>query len=89
MAARFDFFLIENDGRNHSNLAVSDPRLVITEALLDLICEIETSKVFRDIDSESQNVMMADTKELVDSMAEKLGVEVASSTDSFELGGQS
>jgi hypothetical protein len=83
------FFLIEDDGRNHSSLAVSDPRLAITEALLDLICHIETSKVVRDIDSESQNVMRLDTKELVDSMAEKLGVEVASSTHSFELGGQS
>jgi hypothetical protein len=83
------FFLIEDDGKNHLNLAVSDPRLAITEALLDLICHIETSKVFRDIDSESQNVMRADTKELVDSMAEKLGVEVASSSHSFELGGQS
>jgi len=83
------FFLIEDDGRNHSDLAVADPRLAITEALLDLVCHIETSKVVNDIDSESQKVMKVDTKELVDSLAEKLGVEVASSTHSFEVGGQS
>jgi hypothetical protein len=83
------FFLIEDDGRNHSNLAVTDPRLAITEALFDLICHIETAKVVNDIDSKSQNIMREDTKELVDSLAEKLGVEVASSAHSFELGGQS
>ncbi len=83
------FFLIEDDGRNHSVLAFTDPRLAITEALFDLICHIETAKVVNGIDAESQDIMRIDTKELVDSLAEKLGVEMASSAHSFELGGQS
>jgi hypothetical protein len=83
------YFLLEDEDRHLSDMAVTEPRSAIAEALLDLICQIEGSRVLVDINSESEDVAREDTKQLVDSLVEKLGIEVKATTHSFELGGHS
>jgi hypothetical protein len=83
------YFLAEDKINHLSDVAVAEPRSLITEALLDLICQIEGSMVLVDITSESHDVGLEDTKQLVDSLVEKLGIEVETRTHSVELDGHS
>ncbi len=83
------YFLIEDEDNHLSDMAVTEPRSAIAEALLDLICQIEGSRVLVDINSKSEDVAREDTQQLVDSLVEKLGIEVKTTTHSFEVGGHS
>jgi hypothetical protein len=65
------YFLLEDENRFSSDMAVNDPRSAIIEALLDLICQIEGSRVLVDINSDMQDVAKEDTMQLLDSLVEQ------------------
>jgi hypothetical protein len=83
------YFLLEDENRFSSDMAVNDPRSAITEALLDLICQIEGSRVLVDINSDMQDVAKEDTKQLLDSLVEQQVIKVVESAHTIELGGHS
>lgn len=83
------YYLPEDENRFSSELAVNDPRSAITEALLDLICQIEGSRVLVEVNSDMQDVARDDTKQLLDSLVEQQVITVEGSTHTFELGGHS
>lgn len=80
------YFMLEDPTRYPSDVSVSDPRLAITEALLDLIRQIEGSRVQVDMKSEIQEVVEEDTMQLIDSLVEKQGNEVETRTHFIKLG---
>jgi ribosome recycling factor len=82
-------FMLEDPNRLFSDVAVADPRSAITEALLGLTSLIEGSKVRVDMNSEIQEAFKEDTKQLVDSLVEKHGIEVETRTHYLELDGHS
>ena len=83
------YFLLDYENGFSSDIAVNDPRYAITEALLDLICQIEGSRVQVDINSDIQAVAKADTNQLLDSLVEQQVIQVVESSHTFELGGDS
>ena len=83
------YFLLEDENRFSSDIAVNDPKSAITEALLDIISQIEGSRVLVDINSDMQDVAKEDTKQLLDSLVEQQVIKVVESAHTFELGGYS
>lgn len=83
------YFLLEDENRFSSDIAVNHPKSAITEALLDIICQIEGSRVLVDINSDMQDVAKEDTKKLLDSLVEQQVIKVVESSHTFELGGHS
>lgn len=83
------YFLLEDENRFSSDIAVNDPKSAITEALLDIICQIEGSRVLVDINSDMQDVAKEDTQQLLDSLVEQQVIKVVESAHTFELGGHS
>jgi hypothetical protein len=84
------YFELEGVSQKTTYLAVQEPRLSIAEALLDIICQVEESRVLAKNLAEGKVVAERDTKELLDSLMEKQGVEVKESrTITIELGGVS
>lgn len=83
------YFLLEDENRFSSDIAVNDPKSAITEALLDIICQIEGSRVLVDINSDMQDVAKEDTKQLLDSLVEQQVIKMVESAHTFELGGHS
>lgn len=83
------YFLLEDENRFSSDIAVNDPKSAITEALLDIICQIEGSRVLVDINSDMQDVAKEDTKQLLDSLVEQQVIKMVENAHTFELGGHS
>jgi hypothetical protein len=83
------YFLLEDENRFSYDMAVNDPKSAITEALLDLICQIEGSRVLADINSDMQDVEKEDAKQLLDSLVEQQVIKVVASEHTVELGGHS
>jgi len=83
------YFLLEDENRFSYDMAVNDLKSAITEALLDLICQIEGSRVLADINSDMQDVEKEDAKQLLDSLVEQQVIKVVASEHTVELGGHS
>jgi hypothetical protein len=79
------YYAVEDPSRHFPEAAITEPRVTIAEALLDLICTIEGSIVLVAMIKEGDDIAKEDTKQLIDSFIATTGAEVETSTNSDDL----